>query len=58
MASPLVAGIAALHLQKTRELTPVQVWRAIKSDSRTDAVIDFKAKKVPNLLIQALSILN
>jgi serine protease len=57
MASPLVAGVAALHLQKSKALNPDQVWKAIKSDARTDAVIDFGVYKVPNRLLSASSLL-
>jgi subtilisin family serine protease len=32
MASPIVAGVAALHLEKTPALTPAQVWLDIKND--------------------------
>jgi serine protease len=56
-ASSLVAGVAALHLDKTNSLTPQEVWDAIQSDARTGAVIDHKGYNVPDLLVSAVSIL-
>jgi serine protease len=58
MATPLVAAIAALHLQKKKGLKPDQVWAAIKSDARKGVIDDIWGYTVPDLLLSASSILN
>jgi serine protease len=57
MAAPLVAGIAALHLQKKKTMTPSQVWAAIKADARRGEVFDYWGYDVPDLLLSAYRIL-
>jgi subtilisin family serine protease len=57
MSAPLVAGIAALHLQKKKTLTPSQVWAAIKADARRGEILDYWKYDVPDLLLSAKRIL-
>jgi serine protease len=57
MAAPLVAGIAALHLQKNKGLKPYQVMEALASDARTGVVIDYWGYNVRDLLLSATTIL-
>jgi serine protease len=58
MASPLVAGLAALHLDKTNSLTPAEVWDAIQLDARTDVIFNPWGYSVPDLLVSAASLLS
>jgi subtilisin family serine protease len=59
MSSPLVAGIAALHLQKDNFMLPADVAAAIKSSARTN-VMDPETllMDTPNLLISTNPDLN
>ncbi|WP_395244307.1 S8 family serine peptidase [Agromyces sp. MMS24-K17] len=50
MASPHVAGIAALVLEADPGATPAEVWATIKADAATGRISDVKGS--PNLLAQ------
>jgi subtilisin family serine protease len=53
MSAPHVTGVAALHLQKYKNLKPAQVWNAMKSGARVGVIDDFWGYDVPNLLLSA-----
>jgi serine protease len=50
MASPHVAGVAALHLEANRNWSPAQVWAAMQS-SATSNVVSNAGAGSPNLLL-------
>jgi subtilisin family serine protease len=58
MSAPFVAGVAALHLEKTPTLSPKQVWAAIKSDAYVGRIRRFKyGDGTPNRFIGVRSLL-
>jgi serine protease len=57
VASPFVAGVAALHMDKTPTLTPNQVWKAIRMDAHLYRIRRFwNALGAPNLLVNSKSL--
>jgi subtilisin family serine protease len=58
MAAPFVSGVAVLHLQKNPQMTPNQVWNAIRADSHKWRIRRFSnATGAPNRLVNAKSLL-
>jgi subtilisin family serine protease len=57
MSAPHVAGVAALHLHKNKNLKPAQVWVLIKAGGRVGVIEDFWGSSTPDLLICANNLL-